>query len=217
MRKTRNAKGIIYRIFNSGAYDKVLYLVNEKGEKESMLAKGARKPSSKKASSIEIGNYVETKIIDGYAVPILQDIKTLNEYKQWKKNIESITSLQFIFEIVNFFCYEETSENQLYISLKDTLDSESSDYIFLTGIFLLHILNVTGHTPLEVQEESDSNNSRITKTQMFIIKTNIQNALRVNLSLEEKKKMLKLHVEWVEEVVERNLKSKQILYSILKI
>ncbi len=218
MRKTRNIKGIIYRIFNSRATDKIIHLINTKGSKEAMLAKGARKPTSRKSSAIEIGNLINAKIVDGYSLPILQDIKIDNEYKHWKDSIEGITSIQFIFEILGHFCYEESEENELFRDLQETLESNNKDYFFILSILLLKVLESTGHSPSVIQGESEAEyDERLLKTQKFILKTNIYNALRVNLSLEEKKKMLKLHVEWVEQIIERELKSKPILYNILKI
>ena len=219
MRKTRNIKGIIYQIFNSGASDKVFYIINLKGSKLVVLAKGARKQNSKKSPSIEIGNMVILKIIDGYNISILEDIKVINSFNIWKKNIFSITTLQFIFEVISYFCHEEQDEEDLYSLLLEVLNSSSEDFIFILSIFLLKILEVSGHTPLWAQLGHDSNlySDRIQKTQKFILQTSLSNSLRVKLSLGEKKKMLKLHVNFIENVIDKNLKSKLILFNILKI
>lgn len=220
MRKTRNIRGIIYRIFNSGDSDRIIHLINTNGSKEAILVKNGRKQTSRKSQSLEIGNLASLKVVDGYAVPILSDIKLINENLYWKNDLEKITSIQFIFEVLNYFCIEESEDRALFKTINDFLELKSEDLIFLLSITLLQIMEISGNTPLTAQSsenDSDEIPERIQKTQAFIIRSDIKTALRVNLTELEKKKMLKLHVRWIEEIIERNLKSKPILYSILKI
>jgi hypothetical protein len=57
---------------------------------------------------------------------------------------------------------------------------------------------------------------RIYKTQRYMEKHGIRDILRINLTREELIKMLKLHIRWIELVIEKELKSKKIIFSILK-
>lgn len=244
MSKYSTKKGIIYRIYNSKEADKVINIIDENGERVSMLAKGVKKQKSKKSAAIEPGNLVSVKLVLGYAIPILSDIKVLNENLFWKKDYKSIVFLQFICEVIDKFVYENAENRNIYSVLVDVLnqtDEENRELAF--AILLLHILSDSGNLPSLKQDVylhrtirpenmyssyesvgyvSDSAPSkkekidpRINKTQRFILQSPFSTALKINLSQVEIIKMLKLHVDWIEMVLERELKSKKILYNIL--
>lgn len=240
MSKFKKEKGIIYRIYDSGVKDKIINLINEKGEKITILAKGVKSANSRKSHSIEVGNLVECKIILGYSIPVLTGIKTLNEFSHWKKDFKNIYFLQMMCEVYNHFIVEEHGESSNFEIFEAVLNKDSQNKIFLIAILILKIMNESGMIPsldscLETGNKLEQDkifkavgspgytsmggtkmDFRIVKVQNFACKSNISDVLKINLSEGESIKMLKLHVSWVEQVIERELKSKKILYSVLK-
>lgn len=193
-------------------------MITHGGSRHAGLVKGAKKPNSKKSSLIEMGNLLKVKSIEGYAVPIVTDIAVKDEHSHWKKDYKSMIALQFMCDVVDKFCFDSIEEENLYNIFLEALRQKNSDeVIFICAIFGLKVLAATGHEPNFEDIDSGKIGDRITKTQRFALKSDFKNTLRVNLSPDEKRKMLKLHVTWIENAIERELKSKKVLYSMLEI
>jgi len=147
MNQTRNIKGIIYKMYNSGSADKVINLIDEQGHKNVLLAKGVKKPTSRKAFSIDLGNYLQCKVVDGYALPLVTEVKLLDEFAHWKKDFKKMIVLQFFCEVIDKFCFEENTDAALFKILYNTLKIETDRSVYLADIFILKVLETTGHLP----------------------------------------------------------------------
>ncbi|MDQ7020527.1 MAG: DNA repair protein RecO C-terminal domain-containing protein [Candidatus Dojkabacteria bacterium] len=182
-------------------------------------------------------------ITKGYAVPIIGEVKILNEFVQWKKDYNSLVFLQFVCEVLNFFIFEENKDPEVFTLVYDLLNVDVTNKAFSVSVFLLKLLQLSGNISnldisIESERELNSDNayiipgrigysekseiinlekisSRIYKTQRFILNEKFTKLLLINLSQQEIVKMLKLHLDWIELVTERELKSKKILYQIL--
>lgn len=208
----------MYRIYNASHDDKIVNVITDEGSKHASLIKGARKPNSKKSSFLEMGNLLTIKSIEGYAIPIVTDLSVSNEHSHWKKDYKSSIALQFMCDVVDKFCFESMEEKKLFSVFRDALESNlPSEVIYICAIFAIKILEATGHEPNFDEIDLEKVDDRIVKTQKFILRSDFKNSLRVNLSPDEKKKMLKLHVTWIENAIEKELKSRKVLYSMLDI
>lgn len=147
MRTSKSVKGIVYRIYNSSASDKIINIIDIKGRKISILCKGVRKPNSRKSYSIDLGNQIQANIVEGYAIPLLTEVKLTNEFRHWKNDIQSITILQFMCEIVDKFAFDDNPDFALYQLFFDILNSKTERPLFAAAGFCLEVLKITGHLP----------------------------------------------------------------------
>ncbi len=167
MRTSKGIKGIIYRIYNSSASDKVLNMIDTRGRKVSILAKGVRKPNSKKSYSIDLGNFVQANIVEGYNVPILTEVKLINEFRNWKDTYQKIILLQYLCEIVDKFSFEDNPDYLLYQLFHDILIAKTDKVLFAAAGFSLEVLKVTGNLPQ--LEQSLSTEDNITQEGIYAI------------------------------------------------
>lgn len=236
MKKLTKINGIVYRTYDSGAYDKVVCIVSDTGSKVALLAKGIKKPNSRKAHSIDLGNFVTFKIVEGYKIPIVSETLLINEHLGWKTNYENLVFLQLMCEVIGNFVAEDNDEPSLFKVFRAILELLNYDKKYLVAIFLFQVLLYTGNLPklnecilsgAEVDSTkcfSDSQNvgyntqgignkvsARIFKTQRFIEKTGLYSGLRVSLAPEEIGKMFRIHLNWLEIVIGKELKSKKFV------
>ncbi len=232
MKKFTTVEGIIYRVYESGADDKIINLVNKKGEKITILFKGSKKANSKKGGLIEIGNYVKAKYIEGYNVNIGTDLNLIKDNSAWKKGYIDFLCLQTMCEVIDKFAFENNESPELFTNINSALNSYiGKNNIYIVAIFLLKIMHSTGSFEEEqllpknheyntntglIMDKDDKSDIRILKTQKFILNSDYKDSLRVNLSNVEKNKMLKLHVLLIENYIEKELKSKKLIYSYLQ-
>lgn len=240
---SHNIKGIIYRIYNSGVADKIIYLLDEDGQKSSALAKGVKKQNSKKAHSIEIGNYVKANLLGGYSTPIITEISLLNEYSYWKDNLRKITTLQFICEVIDNFAFEENSDKNLFNLFQEILLTKSENTTMILSYFIIKLLDKSGNLPEinfyvntgnpiivgegyfsennigYVTKDASSNQNQVNpliyKSQRFLLNSTLLNCLKLSLEPELTKVMFRIHLSWLTQVLGKKLKSLDILLKVL--
>lgn len=236
---TKLIKGIIYRVHNSGVSDKLFHILTSEGNKVSVVAKSVRNKSGKRSSLIEIGNFVEVKVLEGYNLPILTEIKVINEFREFKNDYNLIVILQVAMEIVDKFAYEGIEDSSLFINLVDLLSSKELKKSI--SIFILKVLSDSGHL-FDINRFVDSNveiskddkifysldapgylsNSegnillepRIFKSQKFFLQTEFKDSVRLSLEDSEWAELLKLHIRWFEQIMDIKLKSGKLLAGI---
>lgn len=147
MNQSKNIKGIIYRVYSSGEADKVIYVIDESGNKIIATAKGVKKNNSRKASSIDLANYISFKVVEGYKLPLMTEVKLIEEFGHWKKDYSHLITLQFFCEIIDKFCMEGIEDKGLFEEFKTILNYKGERIVFAAAVFLLKILYVSGNLP----------------------------------------------------------------------
>lgn len=142
--RSQNLKGIIYRIYSSGQSDKVIYVIDTDGSKNTLLAKGVKKSTSKKSHSIELCNLVQAKVLEGYNLPLITEIKTIDEFNLWKTNDIGILLIQLFCEVIDKLCYENNKDKNLYNIFLDTLNHFDQNILLLANAFMLKAIWHTG-------------------------------------------------------------------------
>lgn len=142
--RSNNLKGIIYRIYNSGQSDKILHVIDQDGSKNTLLAKGAKKSTSRKSHSIELCNLIELKILDGYQLPLVTDIKVQSEFIEWKNNNAGMLLIQLFCEVIDKLCYENNQDKNLYSIFFDILNNFNTNILIVSNAFLLKAIWHTG-------------------------------------------------------------------------
>lgn len=148
MKNLAQFKGIIYRIFNSGSLDKVVFAIDEEGSKVSSIAKSIKKQTSKKAHAVELGNFVKgSYVANGAGLSLLTDLKIIKEFHFWKSEYQQMMFLQLFCEITDEFCYEENKDEELFKILYNTLSIETSKLFLLASAFIIKIIEHSGQLP----------------------------------------------------------------------
>lgn len=147
MNNTKSDTGIIYRIYNSGASDKLIYVLNEKGEKIKFLAKGVKKSSSRKSHSIELTNKVKIKSVEGYGVPILSEVKIISEYMQWREDFTSLGLAMMACECLDKVSYEDNPNSENYTKFTEFLEFGFKNPLVSISYLMLNLMNSHGFLP----------------------------------------------------------------------
>lgn len=142
--RSKSVIGIVYRIFNSGETDKIIFLIDKNGSKNVFLAKGVKKNNSKKAHSLNLCNLVEVKYIEGYALAIATEIKLIDEFNHLKTISSDLFIIQLFCEIIDKLCYQENPEKDLFNLFLNILKIKDKNTLLIANIFILKSLFITG-------------------------------------------------------------------------
>ncbi|MGB2964610.1 MAG: DNA repair protein RecO [Anaerolineales bacterium] len=142
-------EGIVLRRRDYAESDRILVLFTRKLGRVSVIAKGARKPSSKLSGHLELFMRSSFLISRGRNLHILTQAETINAYDSLRKDLPGIGLGSYVVELVDAVTYEEGSNIKLYDLLSDTLDSLSAgkDPAIITRYYELQLLDLVGFRP----------------------------------------------------------------------
>ncbi|GIW58826.1 MAG: hypothetical protein KatS3mg086_111 [Candidatus Dojkabacteria bacterium] len=236
----KSISGIVIKVHDSNEADKIVKIITSNGDKLSLLAKGVKKSKSKKSHAIELGNHIKIQINNKYNIPIITEIKVLNEPFHWKESYRLLILLQLACEILESLTAEDLEDPRFFLHTKQFLYTEYRNFELTFAIWMLYMLNVSGNlgnlklsviTGNDIKLENVAKltdkigyinfnesefaqkiDSRIIKSQLFALKTNLYSASRIKLNEELTSKLFDIHMDWIEIAIEKQLKSRKLLY-----
>lgn len=137
-------EGIILKRTNFGEADRMLTVLTKNLGKISVIARGVRKITSRRAGNVELLNLVKIGLFKGkgYTLTEAQSIKT---FPRIKSNLAISTAGFHILELINKFLPENDPNPAAYALVKEILDEfENSPRQIILRAFEIKILKVTG-------------------------------------------------------------------------
>jgi DNA repair protein RecO len=146
MQEENKEVGIILKVKNYSASDKLITLISNTGKKYTHILKSIKSPKSRKAHAVDICNLIELKKKSGYSLEMVTDIKLLDEFEELKRDPRGLFYIQGLCEIVDNLAYEEVENKQLYDDLVDLLhNSNGNNYKFKIAILIIKHISEAGY------------------------------------------------------------------------
>ncbi len=105
-----------------GEADRILSLFTKQYGRMSVIAKGVRKPASRKRASIEVFSQIKFAAARGRSLDILTETEIVNTFEALRKNLKKISVAYFFCEVVGRLTREEEKNEALYGLLLDNLE-----------------------------------------------------------------------------------------------
>lgn len=118
-------EGVILKRRNFGEADRILTVFSQKKGKISVLAKGVRRITSRRAGNVELLNRTVIYLHQGSGMPILTEAQSLDTYQQLKTDLMLSTYAYHIIELVDKMTVENQENQILYENLVQVLEKLS--------------------------------------------------------------------------------------------
>lgn len=132
-----------------GEADRFLRLYTQERGKISAIAKGARKPRSRKAGHLEPFTRVSLQLASGRDLFIVTQAETLDAYLPLRENFLLTNFAAYVIEVVDRFTYEDEENRAIFRLLANTLarlcSSENPDLV--VRYYELRLLDLIGFRP----------------------------------------------------------------------
>lgn len=146
--RSYSTDAIILSRKNLGEADKILTIFSKNYGKYNVIAKGIRRPASRKRGSLEIFNYVKVWLARGKNLDIVTDVEVKDDFSAWRNNLEKIASVYHLAEIIIRIVPEGQENKQVfeifYKFLKVLENTEQKDLQFVVQKFKKDILAALG-------------------------------------------------------------------------
>lgn len=124
--RTYNSEGIILSRRSFSEADRILSVFSREKGRTSLIAKGVRKPKSRKRGSIEVFSEVKYSAAVGKSLDIMTEVEIINSYQDIRKSLKKVSVAYFYMETIGRLLGEEEKNEGLYRLLKKYLRDLSS-------------------------------------------------------------------------------------------
>lgn len=144
-----HSEAIVLRHSDFGEADRLLTVLTPYLGKVRLLAKGIRKPASRKAGHLELFTRTQLLIARGRNLDIVTQAQTLEPYLALRQDLWRMSHAYYVGELVDSFGEEQAENEPLYDLLRDVLGwiCTSADLSLTLRFFELRLLGLVGYQP----------------------------------------------------------------------
>jgi DNA repair protein RecO (recombination protein O) len=114
-------EGIVLKRTNFGEADKIVTIYSKHYGKLVCLAKGIRRLTSRKRSSLEIFSRTGFFAVKGRGMEIITEAEPLDLFSSWRKDLKRVAAAYEICEMVDRLTAENVEQEEIYELLLETL------------------------------------------------------------------------------------------------
>ena len=148
--RTYRCEAIVLRRHNFGEADRLLTVFSLERGKLRLMAKGVRKPRSRKAGHVEPFTRVALINSRGREIDIISQADALDLYTLLRENLRFLGRAAYFAELVDRFSVDREENRQLYRLLADSfsrLDQEDTSANSVARFFEIRLLELVGYRP----------------------------------------------------------------------
>ncbi len=142
-------EAIVLRRTDFGEADRLLTVFTPARGKIKLIAKGARKPSSRKSGHVELFSHGQFLVAVGRNLDILTQAETVEPYLPLREDLLRTTYAYYVAELADAFTAEGDENRPLFDLLKDAFGwlCEAPDLALVARYYELHLLGLVGYQP----------------------------------------------------------------------
>ena len=142
-------EAVVLRHNDWGEADRLLWLFSLEMGKIRAIAKGVRKPRSRKAGHLEPFTRVSLLLARGRDLFIITQAETLDAFLSLREGLVGVTYASYVVELLDRFSYEEGENRALYRLLVDTLMhlSQAKNIELVLRYYEVRLLDIVGFRP----------------------------------------------------------------------
>jgi DNA repair protein RecO (recombination protein O) len=170
--KRYSSEAIVLARRNFSEADRILTVVSKHYGKLVLMAKGVRKPKSRKRGSIEVFSKIKFSAARGKVFDIVTEVEMISSYKKIRKNLKKVSLAYYLLEVVDRITQQEEKNGEIYKLLNDYLKRIENEKTLKTlkNEFVSKILFLSGFWPKEKKSEDP------TKELEYILERKISSA-----------------------------------------
>ena len=204
-------EGIILLQKNLGEADKLLTIYTKDHGKLTCIAKGVRRPVSKKSGHIELGNWCRIFVAKGKNIDLLTEVELIKAFGAENFTSDKANKIYHLLEIINLLTATNQKNPQVFYLLVSFLNSISRGYNFnlVSNLFKIHLLKSLGFLSSTHLEPSGIKKLLAKLEEKDYRKLdNVDNLLKV-----DNLKLLSFLDSMIENLTEKKLKTAKFVYA----
>ncbi len=140
---------IVLKRRDQGEADRLLTVLTRDRGKLTLLAKGVRRPASRKAGHIEPFTLVDLLVAKGKSLDLVTQAETSEAHRALREDLWRSTWAYYVAELADAFTVEDDPQALLFELVAETLDrlNRGDDPALAVRYYELHLLGLVGYQP----------------------------------------------------------------------
>lgn len=202
-------EGVILKRRNFGEADRLLTIYTRDFGKVTALAKGVRRPRSKKAGHLELGSWCKVFIAKGKNIDLLTEVELKRAFGIVDFSEEKSNRIYHFLEIIESVSAENQKNTQVYFLLLEFLNeiTKAQDFNLISSVFKIKLMSQLGYFSAKSLKDSKTKNAlEILEDEDFLrIKQ------KMDLSDQSYLKLLSFLDSMIENVTQSKLKTSRFI------
>lgn len=198
-------EGVILKKRDFGEADRILTIFTRDFGKVICIAKGTRRPRSRKAGHVELGNWCKVFIAKGKNIDLLTEVEVKKPFGIDNFSPEKANKIYHLLEIVELLTAPHQKNLKVFIILVNFLKriTDGEDFYLISTVFKIKLLSTLGFFSARSLEKSKIRNFfEMIQDEGF---ENIKN--RIRLKEKDYLKLLSFLDSMIEKIIEARLKT----------
>ena len=142
-------EAIVLRRSDFGEADRLLTVLTPERGKLRLIAKGARKPASRKSGHVELFSYGRYLVAVGHDLDIVTQAETIEPFLPLHEDLLRATYAYYVAELTDAFTPEQDENRPLFTLLKEALGwlAAADDLPRVARYYEIHLLGLAGYQP----------------------------------------------------------------------
>lgn len=148
-RKNYSSEGFILARRSFGEADRIIVIFTKDFGKLSLIAKGVRRPTSRKRGGLEIFSYIKFSAVKGKGLDILTEVEVIDQFSEVRKNLKKVSLGYYFCEVIGRMTRDSEVHRDVFEMLKKYFNKlrDSSDLKTLRLSFVKEVLVNLGFWP----------------------------------------------------------------------
>ena len=203
-------EGIILKRKNFGEADRIVTIYTRDFGKVSCLAKGVRRPRSKKAGHIELGNWCKLFIAKGKNLDLLTEVEQKRAFGIEDFSEEKANKIYHLLELVNELTGEHEKNLHVFILLAQFLkkcNQNDKNFGIVSSVFKVKLMSLLGFFSAKSLTDSKAKSifELLEDEEMETIES------RIKFSKESNLKLLTFLDSMIENIIQSKLRTSRFL------
>jgi DNA repair protein RecO (recombination protein O) len=142
-------EGIVLARKNYSEADRIVILFSKNHGRIPLLAKGVRRPTSRKRGHLEIFNYLKFQAVKGKGLDLMTEAETIDNFEAVRKNLKKVSLAYYFMEVIGRITHESDPNRELFNLILNYLNRLKTEKKLrnLRLNFLLELLICLGFWP----------------------------------------------------------------------
>jgi len=123
--RSYKVQAVILKRQKFGEADLILTVFSKKKGKIRVIAKGVRKPTSRKGGNLELFNLAKISVSSGRNLDLVTEAETISSFKAWKRDLTKVARAYQYCELVDKLSAEEVPNEKVFFHLEGALEALS--------------------------------------------------------------------------------------------
>ncbi len=122
MKESYSDTGIVVRVMDSGEADKYISIISENHGLIQLMARGVRRPASKKSPHLDLFNLIKFSVGRGDSTRYLNQVESISFFPAIKSDYSKVGISMTIAEILTNTLPVDVEDREIFLSLKSFLE-----------------------------------------------------------------------------------------------